>query len=128
MNIINTIVLIILLAAFVLLTFTERRRNKKKIRKVFDGKMDDKRIANLLKKANEFSKSKFFMYASLGQGVPISIVVVLLLAIKDLLTEAGEINVLKYLIIFLFLFVIFSLNGILQAAFVWKLARNKPLR
>ncbi len=123
MNFIPYAVLITLLAAYAAFVYYQNKKLKVKIGKVLEGKIEDKTLSKLIKRAQSSGKINFMIYLCL-LWVVISIVSVIFAALFDLLKKS-ELDLPRYLVVFLFMVTSLSIGGIINANSIWNLSRSK---
>jgi|GEM_PF-4123836 len=125
MYIVNLILPIVLLLGFVILVFYQLRNLITKIDGVKNGAIPDKRLAEMIRKAESSGKNKFTLYRPFAFGLLQSCVFVIFWSILERFIFKEEISLFSLFFMFLWTLIIFSVWGIIVSRKVWNLCRQE---
>ena len=112
-----------LIVAYAILSYFQLKKLKEKTLQVLERKIENKQLNKLISRARTFSKNRFAVYMCF-QGLLISTSITIVLIVMDLLNKSNELDIIKYLIVFLFSSLVFSLTGIVKANSIWHQVDN----
>lgn len=124
-NLISLIVLLFLLSGLTALSYFQVKKVKAKVGKVINGKIENRRISKLIKKAQDSGRTKFIIYMWLWQSLIFSITITIVTGIMDLLIAKNEPDPKKYLIYFAVVLALSSLNEAIKANSIWHSIRKQ---
>ncbi len=113
------IMLCILLVAFATLSYFQIKKVKDKIGRINNEEIQDKKLNKIIIKAKASSKTKFIVYAWLSRSLISAIITTIVVLAMDFLIGHNEPELMKYLIVSIFIFAIITLNGVVSANSIW---------
>lgn len=125
MNYVTILTLVILILVYSILSFIQLSKIKRKIVNIINGKVEDKQLSKVLDKARILNKNKFVVYMCLSHGLIFSIVTMLVVILIHVLFTNDEFDFIKYLVVFLFIIVTFTLNLLIKANLIWRISRQE---
>lgn len=123
MYIVNLILAIVLLSGFVILGFYQLRNIKTKIIGVKNGDIPDKRLAEMIRKAESSGKNGYTLYRPFAYGFLFSCVFVIIWSILETFIFKEEITLFSLFFMFFWTLIIISVWGIIVSRKVWNLCR-----
>ncbi len=124
-NLISLIVLLLLLSGLTALSYFQVKKVKANVGKVINGKIENRRIIKLIKKAQESGRTKFIIYMWLWQSLMFSILITIVTGVMDFVIANNEPDPKKYLINFAIVLALSSLNEVVKANLIWNSIRKQ---
>jgi hypothetical protein len=117
----NYLVFVLLITALIVLNYFQIKKLKDNVVQIMEGKLENQQLSKLINRARTSSKKQFYTFM-LFQVLKICVMFTVIFIPIDLLISSNEFDITKYLIIFLFMIVSFSLHGIARANTIWNLS------
>lgn len=125
MYIINGILAIVLLSIVVILVFYQLRNIKSKISGVKNGVIPDKRLAEMIRKAESSGKTKYTLYMPFANGLLLSCLFVIFWSILEIFIFKEEISLVSLLFMFSWMVIVISGWQVIVARKIWGLCRQE---
>jgi hypothetical protein len=123
MSEITLIMLFIILVAFSILSYFHIKKVKTMIGRIKNGKIQDKQLSRFMIKAKASSKCKFIVYAWLKTSLIHVFIATIVVLAMDFFIGQNELELIRSLIVFLFIFAIITFIGVVSANSIWNLSQ-----
>jgi hypothetical protein len=124
MIVLNVILAVILLVAWVLLLIFQLKRIKIRIGLLKEGKIQDYRLNRRIKEAKISSKAEFTLYRPFVHGAILSCISVIFLYLYEIVGVGEKMRISGYLIFFFGMLIAVSVWEIIVAMKVWNLCHQ----